>query len=162
MPCRHCFLGEPYREVSPPHQRGIVFRPVRHSISGLRYLVAAARVEFVRHGSSNPTDRAPSTLRSCRHYGTFLARHRRTPLSCGTQSIMSLASRPIRALQRHRLRRAGHQLSVSLEFLAALYQREVRSGPRIRSERAFQPVRRCRRTEAFGRYWCRAVFRSSH
>jgi len=57
VPCCHCFLGKPYREVSPPHQRGIVFRPVRHSISGLRYLMAAASVEFVRHRSSNTTDR---------------------------------------------------------------------------------------------------------
>jgi hypothetical protein len=50
MPCRHGLLDEPDRQTSSPYQRGIVFRPVRHPVSDFRDLVAAAFVEFVRHG----------------------------------------------------------------------------------------------------------------
>src|SRR3984957_20146192 len=50
MPCRHGLLSEPYRQTSSPYQRGIVFRPVRHPVSGFWDFMAAAFVEFVRHG----------------------------------------------------------------------------------------------------------------
>ena len=49
MPCRHGFLREPHRQAAPPYQRGIVFRPVRHPVSGLGKLVASALGELVRH-----------------------------------------------------------------------------------------------------------------
>jgi hypothetical protein len=35
MPCRHRLLGEPHRQASSSDLRGIVFRPVRHPVSGL-------------------------------------------------------------------------------------------------------------------------------
>jgi len=41
MPCGHGLLGEPHRETPPLNQRGIVFRPVRHPVSGPGDLVAA-------------------------------------------------------------------------------------------------------------------------
>src|SRR5271155_5399363 len=50
MPRRHCLLGEPHRQASSSYQRGIVLRPVRHSVSGLGKLVASAFGELVRHG----------------------------------------------------------------------------------------------------------------
>jgi hypothetical protein len=46
----HRFLGQPYGQAASPHQRGIVVWPVRHPVSGLRDLVAAAFVELARHG----------------------------------------------------------------------------------------------------------------
>src|ERR1700678_2627022 len=49
MPGRYGLLGEPYRQAASADQRGIIFRPVRHPVSGLRDLVAAALVELVRH-----------------------------------------------------------------------------------------------------------------
>jgi hypothetical protein len=48
----------------PRHERGIVFRPVRHSVSGLRDLMAAAFVEFVWHGLPRAQGRQPTTLPS--------------------------------------------------------------------------------------------------
>jgi len=51
-PCRHGFFGNSHREASPPHQRGIVFRPVRYPIPGHWDLVTAVLVELVRHGAS--------------------------------------------------------------------------------------------------------------
>jgi hypothetical protein len=54
MPGRHSLLGEPYRQAAAPDQRGIIFRPVRHPVSGCWDLVAAALVELVRHGFAQP------------------------------------------------------------------------------------------------------------
>src|SRR5580698_7136320 len=44
-------VGQPHRQASAPDQRGVVLRPVRNSVFGPGYLVAAAFVELVRHGS---------------------------------------------------------------------------------------------------------------
>src|SRR5271163_1609378 len=54
MPCRQRLLGEPHRQASPPYQRGIVFRTVRHPVSGLGKLVATAFGELVRHEFAQP------------------------------------------------------------------------------------------------------------
>ena len=54
MLCCHRFLGEPHRQAAPSNKRGIVFRPVRHPVSGLGKLVASAFGELVRHESSQP------------------------------------------------------------------------------------------------------------
>jgi hypothetical protein len=59
MPCLNGVVAEPHRDASPPYQCGIVFRPVRHPVSGLRDLVAAALVELVRHGASRVGLRGP-------------------------------------------------------------------------------------------------------
>ena len=74
MPCRHGFLGEPHRQASPPCQRGIVFRPVGHPVSGLGKLVATAFGELVRHEFPQPAawDRQP-ILRSRRLSATLQA-----------------------------------------------------------------------------------------
>jgi hypothetical protein len=47
-------------EVSPPDQSRIVFGPVHHAVSGLRDLVTAVLVEFVRHQFQQPLERAPT------------------------------------------------------------------------------------------------------
>jgi hypothetical protein len=52
MLCLHDFVGEPHGKASPPHERRIVFRPVRHLVSGPWDLVTAALIKFVGHGSS--------------------------------------------------------------------------------------------------------------
>jgi hypothetical protein len=54
MPRRYGLVGEPNGEVAPPDQSRIVFRPVRHPISGLGDLVTAVSVEFVRHQLPQP------------------------------------------------------------------------------------------------------------
>src|SRR6185312_5810396 len=59
MPCLNGVVAEPHRNASPPYQCGIVFRPVRHPVPGLRDLVAAALVELVRHGASRVGLRGP-------------------------------------------------------------------------------------------------------
>ena len=57
-----------------PRRRGIVFRPVRHPVSGLGKLVASAFSEFVRHELSQPAawDGRP-ILRSRRLLATLQA-----------------------------------------------------------------------------------------
>jgi hypothetical protein len=47
-------------EVSSPHQRGIVFRTVRHSLSGPQDLMAAAFVELVWPGFPQTQGRRPT------------------------------------------------------------------------------------------------------
>ena len=74
MLCRHRLLREPHRQAYSSNQRGIVFRPVRHPVSGLGKLVATAFGELVRHESSQPAAwdgrpilrrrRLPATLRA--------------------------------------------------------------------------------------------------
>src|ERR1700722_9472659 len=49
MPCGHRLIGEPNRDTSSPNQCGIICRPVRQPVSGLRDLVTAAFVEFIGH-----------------------------------------------------------------------------------------------------------------
>src|SRR5271168_2640702 len=74
MPYRHGLRGEPHRQASPSNQRGIVFRPVRHPVSGLGKLVATVFGELVRHEFSQPagwdgqpilqSGRLPATLQA--------------------------------------------------------------------------------------------------
>lgn len=49
---RHRFFCHPDREVPPQDQRGIIFSPNRHRVSGLGDLVTAICVEFIGHGAS--------------------------------------------------------------------------------------------------------------
>jgi hypothetical protein len=65
--CCHRLLGEPHRQPSPSNQRGIVFRPVRHPVSGLGKLVASAFGEFVRHKSSQPAAKDGRPILRSRH-----------------------------------------------------------------------------------------------
>ena len=74
MPCRHRLLGEPHRQAAPSNQRGIVFRSVRHPVSGLGKLVASAFGELVRHELSQPAARdGRPILRSRRLLATLQA-----------------------------------------------------------------------------------------
>src|ERR1700751_1111301 len=66
MPCLHGFLGEPHGEDSSPHQRRIVFWPIRHPVPGPRDLMTAALIELVGHGSSKRWGVAPAILQSFR------------------------------------------------------------------------------------------------
>ena len=46
MPSLNRFLSEPHRDAPAPHQSGVIFRPVRNPVLGLRDLVPAALIEL--------------------------------------------------------------------------------------------------------------------
>jgi hypothetical protein len=78
VPCRYRFLGRPNGEAASSYQRSIVFRPVRHPVSGCRDLMAAPLVELVWHGFPSARDNHPIVRDpispSVRHatYSTFM------------------------------------------------------------------------------------------
>src|SRR5262245_11075455 len=49
-PCRYRFWRKPDRDIAAPPQGVVVVLPIRHSITGLLDLIAAALVIFVGHG----------------------------------------------------------------------------------------------------------------
>src|ERR1022692_2639698 len=110
MPGAQGLLGEPDRDGSPPNQRGIVFRPVRHPVSGCRDLTAAALTEFVRHGVPQPgaSDSTiyPTVRRSAlpsvlAFDSTFVERILREVLPHDTTHGLSVHQRVIYGLHEH-------------------------------------------------------------